>query len=252
MQYEADRQAFKARIVRWNRFVAEYQKKVEEAKQDYANRMNQYQEAMKEYHARRLAFVDRAARHNAQIERERATYANGDSVGVARTMTRVLTNSELPDEFPDAVDIQFDKDQMCLQVIRVLPSIDEMPSVKGHRVMKKNEEIKEQPLSDAARKRLFDGVVYQMALRTIHELLRGDTAKQLRFVDLRCVVEGYDPATGHPGCLVLARICADRERVEKLMLENVDPETCYKDLGGKTNGRPCNLKPLEVLFDAKD
>jgi len=104
------------------------------------------------------------------------------------------------------------------------------------------------PRPDAyARKRLYDGVVYQLALRTVHELTKGDTAKLLRCVDLRCVVDGYDPATGHPGRLVLARLCVERERVNSIRLENVDPEVCFKSLGGKTNGRPSNLKPIEVL-----
>ena len=131
-----------------------------------------------------------------------------------------------------------------------MPLLDDMPLVKSYRVVKKARELKEQPLSEAARKRLYDGVVYQMALRTLYELLQGDTAKQLRSVDLRCVVGGYDPATGHPSRLVIARLRVDLERVSGLRIENVDAETCFMELGGHTNGRPSNLKPIEVLPDA--
>jgi hypothetical protein len=64
---------------------------------------------------------------------------------------------------------------------------------------------------------------------------------------MRCVLDGFDPATGHPGRLVLARLIVNREQFLALRLENVDPEVCFKTLGGKTSGRPSNLKPIEVI-----
>jgi restriction system protein len=160
-------------------------------------------------------------------------------------------NSQLPTEFSDVVDIDFDQANGLLRVVRALPAFDEMPAIKSYRVVKKDRELREQPLSDAARKRLYDGIVYQLALRTVYELFKGDIANHLRSVDLRCVIDGYDPATGHAGRLVLAQLCVDRERFNNLRLDNVDPEVCYKNLGGNTNGRPSNLKPIEVLCDSK-
>jgi len=61
-------------------------------------------------------------------------------------------NSELPAEFPDVVDIDFDQSEGVLRVVRALPAFDDLPSVRSYRVIKKDRELREQPLSDAARK----------------------------------------------------------------------------------------------------
>ena len=115
------------------------------------------------------------------------------------------------------------------------------------RVIKKDRELREQTHSDAARKRFFDSVVYQMALRTAHEVLKGDKAKHINEMDVLCVIDGFDPATGHAAQLVLAHLHVELEEVRKLKLQNVDPQACFKELGGKAKGRPCNLKPVTVL-----
>jgi restriction system protein len=169
----------------------------------------------------------------------------GDNV--AKAITRVLMNSELPAEFPDAIDIRFNQRDCLLQVIRELPLFDEMPTEDCYRLIKKDRTLKEKLLTEAARKRLYDKVFYQMALRTAHEIFQGDYAKKVLTVDLRCVFEGFDPATGHPCRLVLGQLYVSRDRINKLKLDKVDPEVCFKELGGKTNGRPSNLKPIEVL-----
>jgi restriction system protein len=231
--------------------VSDYRRRDEQAKQDYANRLCQYHEAERQHKMQRSAFLERIATHNAEIDHERSAYERGDQLGVARAMTRVLMNSELPAEFPDVVDVEYDQGNRVLHVVRVLPALDEMPSVKGYRVIKKDRELKEQPLTDAATKRLYDTVVYQLALRTIHELFKGDVARHVRSIDLKCVIDGFDPATGHPGQLVLARLRVEREHLDDIKLENVDPEACFKNLGGKTSSRPSNLRPIEVLPDLK-
>jgi DNA polymerase III epsilon subunit-like protein len=250
-QYRADVYAFNQRIARWNQLVADYQSQVEQAKRAYEHHVRMYEEADQQYQARRSQFLEQAAIHNAQIERERAAYEKGVPEGVARAMTRVLMNSELTEEFPDEVDVVFDAEQRQLAVVRALPAFDDMPVVKSYRVLKKEGDLKEQLLTDAARKRLYDGVVHQLALRTAYEVFKGDTARAIQSIDVRCVVDGYDPATGHPGRLVLALLRVRRDNLTSLRLDNVAPEVCFKSLGGKINGRPANLKPIEVLPDLK-
>ena len=56
-----------------------------------------------------LPNAPRAAAHNAQVERERTAYEAGQTIGVSRTMTRVLMNSKLPREFHATVELQFDQ-----------------------------------------------------------------------------------------------------------------------------------------------
>lgn len=246
-RFRSDQEAYNKRVERWNQLVTDYRQAVEGAKQSHARQMASYHEEQKQYDARRKAYLDQAASFNAKVTGERMAYETGEPAAVARAMTRVLMNSELPGDFPDRVDVVQSKTTGHLCVIRELPGLDDLPSIKGYRVIKKDAVLKEQLLSDAARKRLFDGIVYQMALRTVFEIYAGDTAKRVGTVDLRCAINGYDPATGHPGRLVLAHVSVTRGQFAGLRLENVDPEVCFKSLGGKTNGRPANLKPIEVI-----
>ncbi len=250
-QYKADLKDYQECVARWKQLDIDYHERDDQVRQAHADDMLQYRENERQYQSRRAAFLERAASHNARVGIERSGYEQGQPGTVAKAMTRVLMNSELPADFPDAVDVEFDQENGLLRVARELPQLEDMPHIKGYRLIKKDAALKEQTMSDAARKRLYDGVVYQMALRTVHELLKGDNAGHVRSVEVLGVVDGYDPATGQPGRLVLSRLRADRERFAGLRLENVDPEICFKDLGGITSGRPSNLRIMEVLPELK-
>ena len=246
-KYQEDVDRYRERIRTWNEIVADYRNRIEAAKREHKVRIATYRRELEQFAVRQEAHRRKALAHNAQIDRERSGYEAGNREGIERALTRVLMNSELPEEFSDVVDVEFDAEQSCLRIIRQMPHVDSMPEVKGYRVIKKDRELREQTHSDAARKRFFDSVVYQMALRTAHEVLKGDKAKHINEMDVLCVIDGFDPATGHAAQLVLAHLHVELEEVRKLKLQNVDPQACFKELGGKAKGRPCNLKPVTVL-----
>lgn len=246
-QLEADVRAFKQKVQNWNQMIAQYKSGLDKAKKYHAEALQEHKQKQQEYEKSKQKYRRAAMEHNAKLTAEQQNYKEGQPDAVAKAMTRVLMNSETPETFPTAVAIRFDPKRRCLKVLRELPPLDSMPRLKGYKVIKKNLELRELELSEAYQKRLYDSVVYQMMLRTIHEIFIGDEAGLCDCVDICGTVDGYDPATGHPAYLIIARCEVSKEKFRGLRLKNVDPHACFKELGGKTKTRPSNQKPLEAI-----
>lgn len=246
-QFEADLRAFKQKVQKWNHLVTSYKSQVDKAKKYHAEALKKHQQKQDEYELARRNYRQVAIEHNAKLTDEQKNYKGGHPATVAKVMTRVLMNSETPESFPNAVAVQFDSTQRCLKVFRELPPLDSMPRVKGYKVIKKKLELRESELSEAAQKRVYDSIVYQLVLRTIYEIFVGDEAGLCDCVEVLGTIDGYDPATGNPAHLIIAKCAVSKEQFRGLRLKNVDPYTCFKELGGKTKTRPSNQKPLEAI-----
>lgn len=71
-----------------------------------------------------------------------------------------------------------------------------MPEVESYKYVKSRNAIDIKKLPEAARKALYDSVVYQICLRTIHELFEADVVNAVDSVVFNGVVTATNPATG--------------------------------------------------------
>ncbi|GIW95177.1 MAG: hypothetical protein KatS3mg110_3218 [Pirellulaceae bacterium] len=247
--YETDVRRYNEKVSHWNALVLQYREQLELAKRQYQQRWSEYQQALAAYQERQRRYKAHAVQHNSHISAEKEGYFRGDPACVEKTMMRTLASSQLPDDFPTACHLSYDSETRILSVVRMAPRPDVIPQVKSYRPLKKEMTVKEVPMPTSERNRLYDNMVYQLVLRTLHEMFVADTARLISAVQVRIAVEGYDPATGHPALLVLARLTASREQYHNLRLETVDPQECFKALGGVTKARPSALRPIESLRD---
>ena len=56
----------------------------------------------------------------------------------------------------------------------ILPDLSDLPNVKEIKYIQSRDEFEEKYLSDLAVRKLYDSVVYQVCLRTIHEIFEAD------------------------------------------------------------------------------
>lgn len=56
----------------------------------------------------------------------------------------------------------------------ILPSPEQLPTIESYKYVKTRDEIIEKQLSESAKKTLYESVIYQICIRTIHELFEAD------------------------------------------------------------------------------
>jgi restriction system protein len=162
-----------------------------------------------------------------------------DYVGV------VLSNSVYPDAFPVSADHSFDIGSRELTLRLTVPGPATVPAVKEYRYVKAKDEITSSALPVKQQKDRYAGAVWQVALRTLHEMFEADRAGKIRSVALVVSAGTTDPATGLPREVPLAVVAADRETFLKFDLAQVVPHATLTHLGAALSKSPFDLVPAD-------
>ncbi len=129
-----------------------------------------------------------------------------------------------------------------------LPDKDAIPTLIKVTYIASSGEFKEKNTTDSERDKLFDSVLYQIALRTIHELLQADSARALKAVVFNGWVNALSPASGKRvhGCILSLQ--ASKQEFESIDLSNVDPKACFKQLKGVAASRLSGMTPVRPIL----
>jgi len=140
------------------------------------------------------------------------------------------------------------RETKILIVDHALPSPDDLVRVKEVKFIKSRNEFVEVFLSESEVSRIYDDVLYQICLRTIHELFDADAANALEAVVFNGWIESVDKATGKDvkGCVL--SVHARREEFQKINLARVDPKACFKALKGIGSSKLHSLTPIAPVL----
>lgn len=231
--YAADHAAWEER-----KGAADAQNKVDENR--YAKAVAVWDKAKTEYEILQSAT-------NKRISEQRDRYLRKDPGAISDYCEMVLGNSEYPDYFPQEWEIEFRPESQMLLVDYSLPDIDQIPSLKAVKYVASRDEFTEAKLSDAELKRLYDRLLYQIALRTIHELYEADTVDALRMIIFNGWVASVDKSTGLTVSPCIMSIQASKDEFLALDLSNIDPKACFKHLKGVGSSKLHGLAPVAPI-----
>jgi restriction system protein len=107
---------------------------------------------------------------------------------------------------------------------------------------------------DLARRCLYDSLLYQIALRTIHELYEADVIDALKSVVFNGWVTAVDPSTGQETTGCLLSIQSTKDEFLEINLAAVDPKACFKKLKGVGSSKLHSLTPVApiIALDRED
>jgi restriction system protein len=215
-----------------------------------ANRRGGLEEAQKA-HARLTADLrSKVEAQNTEVEALAAAFAAGDPQAVVQYFSLVLAQSKYPDEFPTERRVAFVPESRQLVVEIELPTVaSAVPAERAFKYVKARDEIESTPRPARERKELYEQVVVQTTLRTLYELVRGDTSKVFDTLILNGIVRTVAPATGQPitPCLVSVRISKDT--FVGIDLRNIDPIACLKGLNAGVSRSPDELAPVRPVLE---
>ena len=207
-----------------------------------------------EWAARKSDFYAQRAATNIDIDRQREKYLAGDAGAVTDYCEMVLSNSQYPDYFPREWDIDFQEDAKTLVIDYALPAPDALPSLKEIQYLQSKDDFKEIYLTTKEQESLYDSLMYQIAIRTIHELFEADVANALSAIVFNGLVTALVKSTGRDTRACILSVQAQKDEFMAFDLGRVDPKACFKSMKGIAASQLAGLAPVPpvLMIDKRD
>lgn len=192
-----------------------------------------------------------SAREETVVERNQAIDALIANIGygvaeaVQEYVTIVLSNSVYPAHFPVEHDFSFDASTAELRLSVLIPGPDKIASTSSYKYTKSSDEIVATPLSLKARKDRYIGAVFQVALRSIHEVFEADRRGLIKTISLEVGTQTVDPAIGRERYIPFVAMGAERQSFLELDLSNVVPAATLSHLGAAVSKSPYDLVAID-------
>jgi restriction system protein len=196
------------------------------------NQIQTYYTKLAQWEKCRSLWLDELRERHIVIDKRKQKYFQMDVDGVLDYCDLVLSKSQYPDWFPQQFDLEYIAASKILIVEYVLPSIDKIPTLTEVRYIQTKDEFKEYRMSDTSLKKIYDDLLYQVTLRTLHELFEADTIKTIDAIVFNGHVKTIDKSTGQPIQACILSVQVSREEFIEINLRDVDPKACFRRLKG--------------------
>lgn len=225
----------------WKNQVSSIRRKSQADKLAYEMQLAEWNKRKDEYHANKLeeyAFVDA----------KRAAYESKNPDAIVEYCDLVLSSSIYPDYFPQEFDIDFDQSSKTVIVDYKFPAPDDLPLLKSVKYVAARDEFEEQYLTEAQSAKLYDEVLYQVVLRTVHELFEADTISEIEVVVFNGIVSSIDRTTGKLVTACILSLRANRSEFLEINLDKIEPKACFKSLKGVGSSKLHGLSPVPPIM----
>lgn len=228
-------------IARYNiRLKSEHEAKVAKVEKQHREKMARWKEA-------RSDFLEKRRNQNQKIDRQRADWMAGRRPAVEAYCDIVLSNSQYDECCPQEFELEYNHDNRILIVDYQLPAPDDLPTLMAVKYVVSRKEFTERHLPKTRRRKLYDDLLYQITLRTIHELFEADTIETLSAVVFNGYVTSVDKGTGKETTACVLSVQADREAFGEISLGHVDPKACFRALKGVGSTKLHSVTPVPPL-----
>ena len=209
---------------------------------------SKYLAKLKKWQEDKYKYEQRQEKNNKKIKELKKLYQKKESGTVSDYCKMVLMNSKYPDYFPQKWDVFYQAESKVLIVDYSLPDIDSLPTLKKMKYIISRDEFTETHLSSAALNKLYDVLLYQIALRTIHELYEADIVNALDSIVFNGWVDSVDKATGKNVNSCIMSLQASKDEFLAINLEKIDPRACFKQLKGVGSSKLHGLSPVAPII----
>lgn len=127
-------------------------------------------------------WAERNASHERDVQEVFEKYRSGDPDSVIHYVSAVLDESPYPEWFPRECELDYDPATKTAIVDFRLPTPSDLPTTKEVSYIQTRDEFAEKDISARDRDALYDSLIYQAALRTLHECLAATASGVLESV----------------------------------------------------------------------
>lgn len=209
-------------------------------------RLAQLEQAQEEYCRECDEREAAAAEANRKLDELISGLEIGTDSAIQEYVGIVLGNSVYPEVLAVEHDFEFDSElkELALTVLVSPPS--RLPTEKEYRFVKAKDEISATSLPKKELKDRYAGAVYQVALRSLHEIFEADRAGHINTIALTVATEAIDPATGLSKRTSLVAVGGERASFMTYDLSNIVPLASLEHLGASTSKSPYDVVGIDA------
>ncbi|WP_328991085.1 restriction endonuclease [Kribbella sp. NBC_01245] len=198
---------------------------------------------------------DEAAEQHERVDAYQRSVQSGDRRAVSRYFQKVLDRIPEPCGFPKRRKVGYVPESTLLALEWDLPDLSVVPVDAAFRYDEDRDAVVAVPRAEAEIRRLYQGLVAQLALRALHLTFGSDRYGMVDTVVFNGMVHSVDLATGRDvrPCLITLR--ATRAQFTALVLDQLDPVACVRHyFAAEVSRHPEELQPVEPVleFDLAD
>lgn len=246
---------YRADHKRWQQEVKRLETKYLRARQEHRHCVQQqkekFQRELSAWKERGAAFLLRQKESNDAVDERRSAYERGDAAAVAEYCDMVLANSAYPDCFPQEFELDYRPRTKVLVVDYSLPSPDRISVVREVKYVPSRDELVPQLLTTAQAEQLYDSVLYQVALRTVHELFESDVIGCIDTIVFNGWVRSMNLGVGKEVNACVLSLQTRRQEFLAINLANVDSKICFKALKGVGSSKLHSLVPVAPIVQVE-
>ncbi len=195
----------------------------------------------------KIEYLTAQEEHNKKVDILKDLYFQRDANSIIEYCELVLNNSEYPDSFPKNFNLEYNPDNRILIIEYVLPSPENFPKLSEVKYIATKKELKEYYISDNQLSKLYDNAIYNICLRTLHEIFEADKADAIVLLVFNGWVESVNKATGKNVNNCIVSVQARKEDFLQIELANVDPKACFKSLKGVGSSKLSGITAVQPL-----
>ena len=220
----------KDNIEKYEQDTISYNKEIERTKKQNRDEVIEWEKRKEQYYKDQSDF-------NNKIDLMREEYLQKKPHSIIENCDLVLNNSKYPDYFPKTYELDYNPDKEHLIIDFCLPQIESLPRTKSVKYVKTEDNFKETSISNTALNQLYSSVVFQVAIRTVHEIFEADVVNAISTV----CFNGY---VDNDKIEYIISYQADKETFNKLHLNGLDCKETIKNYKGKFTAKLTEIEPL--------
>lgn len=188
--------------------------------------------------------------YNASIDEKKKRFEEGDTEVVTWFLKNLLEHHlKFPEGYGRDSEAAFDATSGTAVVTMQLPNPVEVPKVSGYKFVASRKVIEPVEMKPKEFDALYDLIIHQMALLTIHRVFQEAYTPALRSVVFNGWVTGIDRSTGKDFTSCILSVRAERESFQTIQLERVEPKECIRSLKGLVAGPLAQLAPVRPIME---
>ncbi|MCF6285453.1 MAG: restriction endonuclease [Candidatus Hydrogenedentes bacterium] len=246
---QPDRAVYFLPIPFWRVMLGQKKDVLAEQEKTYQIAFGEWKGALKKWEGDRDSYENKRSALNARVDALKASYEDKNQEVIEEYCGLVLNNSEYPDSFSKDFDLQYNPENGMVLVDYGLPRLADIPKLNIVKYVKSRDVLEEKYISQAAHEKLFDSAVYQIALRTIHELFEADVVDAISTINFNGVVTDINPATGHTESSCIISLQAEKEQFIGINLANVNPKQCFRNLKGVGSSKLSAMAAVRPILE---
>ena len=239
---------FEAATEAWEKEKQEIDDHNRSETEKYRHAKDLWKQECANWEERKAKFYDEQTKFNDGIDQLHGNYVKHEQNAVEQYCEMVLNNSHYPEMVPKDFELLYNAETKILICEYYLPEPEALPRTKEVKYVASRGELKETNITDSQAEKLYDSVIYQIVLRTIHELFEADAAGALDAVSFNGRVRFISKATGKPAEACIVSVQVKKQAFMEIDLANVEPKTCFKMFKGIGSSKLHGITPVQPVL----